>query len=60
MKILFYEVGHLVQIFPKVYTQFCLCIFLLVRKQYLPKKNPTFLAQKFYNFFFVKIRFRLL
>ena len=29
-------------------TFFFLCIFLLVRKQYLPpKKNPTFLAQKF-------------
>ena len=44
MKILFYEVRHFS---PQVYTQFCLCIFLLVRKQYLPKKNPTFLAQKF-------------
>ena len=43
-KILYYEVRHFS---PKLYTHFCLCIFLLVRKQYLPKKNPTFLAQKF-------------
>ena len=37
MKILFYEVRHLVQIFPKVYTQFCLCIFLLVRVAWTTK-----------------------
>ena len=46
MKILFYEVGHLVQIFTSVHPILSVYI-LLVRKQYLPKKNPTFLAQKF-------------
>ena len=53
MKILFCEVRHFSPNF-QVYTQFCLCIFLLVRKQYLPKKNSTFLAQKFLIFFLSK------
>ena len=28
-----------------LYVKVCLWIFLLVRKQYLPKKNPALLAQ---------------
>ena len=31
----------------EVYVKVCLWIFLLVRKQYLPKKNLALLAQKF-------------
>ena len=52
MKILFYEVRHLVQIFTSVHPILSVYIFT-VSKTIFAKKTLTFLAQKFLNYFFL-------
>ena len=43
---LFYEVRHFSRRRIFFFVKVCLWIFLLIRKQYLPKKNLALLAQK--------------
>ena len=58
MKILFYKVRHFQSKLSQVYTQFCLCIFLLVRKQYLQKKKSDFFIPKISKNFFCQNPFQ--
>ena len=58
-KYYFMKYDILVQIFTSVHPILSGYIFTGSKAIFAKKKNPTFLAQKFYKFFFVKIRFRL-